>query len=459
MNQFGLIIQETTAGSNQQFVSDHLDINSPEIKETITDERTLASQLANLSDVYSVQVTNNYKVYSLIVTNLTDFLGRSGYYAIRLYGPKGAKLSNFENILANIKNKFINYSKSNSLNNQNYDDILSSILTGESDKKGIVTVRNNFNCYYYFDEANSTLSTVFNTRGVHLVHKIYAFNKTKALNESIAISSGLKPFSQINAAHKEISIVNNYGVLNELKINDQLVDFNPNDSEFNLLCQNNDRIIYNTIDDKTYKPITSNFIIIEKKFIAPPKQQNTYSSSNNNKKKKNQNPYAMYFVIAFMVLIIGGGVYKILPPENDPTNKPHGPEVVNTDTIQETPSPPKEIKFVEQPYNTSDKEYITSYNVELSKFKFVFANNEWVYIAIKSPGGIMKFSKSILDKFTLTSEEKENFIKKLEKISGHKILDEITEQVKNTKVKNRKEENKKRKTEGKSGETDNNDFG
>ena len=57
MNQFGLIIQETTAGSNQQFVSSHLDINSPEIKETITDERTLASQLANLSDVYSVQVT------------------------------------------------------------------------------------------------------------------------------------------------------------------------------------------------------------------------------------------------------------------------------------------------------------------------------------------------------------------------------------------------------------------
>jgi hypothetical protein len=106
MNQFVIIIQETTAGSNQQFVSTHIDINSPEIKGTITDERTLASQLANLSDVYSVQVTKNYKVYSLIVTNSTDFIGRSGYYAIRLYGPKGINLSNFENILANIKEKY-----------------------------------------------------------------------------------------------------------------------------------------------------------------------------------------------------------------------------------------------------------------------------------------------------------------------------------------------------------------
>ena len=111
MNQFGLIIEETTAGSNLQFVSSLLDINSPEIKETLTDERTLASQLANLSDVYSVQVTKNYKVYSLIVTNLTDFLGRSGYYAIRLYGPKGVNLTNFENILANIKEKYNNYTK------------------------------------------------------------------------------------------------------------------------------------------------------------------------------------------------------------------------------------------------------------------------------------------------------------------------------------------------------------
>jgi len=59
MNQFGLIIQETTAGSGQQFVSSHLDLNNPEIKETITDERFIATQLANLTDVYSVKITNN----------------------------------------------------------------------------------------------------------------------------------------------------------------------------------------------------------------------------------------------------------------------------------------------------------------------------------------------------------------------------------------------------------------
>jgi hypothetical protein len=446
MNQFGLIIQETTAGSNQQFVSSHLDINSPEIKETITDERTLASQLANLSDVYSVQVTKNYKVYSLIVTNLTDFLGRSGYYAIRLYGPKGVNLTNFESILANIKEKYNNYTKSNTLNNQNYEDILSNILIVENDRKNFVAIKSTMNCFYYFDDANSTLSTVFNTKGVNLVHKIYAFNKNKAVNESIALSSGLKPFSQINASQKEINLINNYGVLNELKINDQLIDFNPNLTEFNILCQTNDVVVYNAKDDKTYKNITNNFIAIEKKFVPRTETKKSYSSSNQRKNKNNAN--AMYLIVGLMVLVIGGGIFYFLnQDENTLVNE--NTEVNNTTNDQlnvpqrENDAISKKIKFEQNPYNnTSDFEYTTSYNDKLSKFKFVFAGNEWTFIEI-GKSGINKFFRTKLDKFDLTEEEKKSFIEELEKISGRKILEEGKNDNKSNDVVDKKAADKK----------------
>ena len=424
MNQFGLIIQETTAGSNQQFVSAHLDINSPEIKETITDERTLASQLANLSDVYSVQVTKNYKVYSLIVTNLTDFLGRSGYYAIRLYGPKGVNLTNFESILANVKEKYNNYTKSNSLNNQNYEDILSSILIIENDRKNIVSLKSAMNFFYYFDDANSTLSTVFNTKGVHLVHKIYAFNKNKAVNESIALTSGLKSFSQINASQKEINVINNYGVLNELKINDQLIDFNPNLTEFNVLCQNTDTVVYNAKEDKTYKTITNNFISIEKKFVPRPQPQNTYHSSNNHKKKNNAN--AMYLILGLMVLVIGGGIFYYLNQNPLPTIEGEGYSTNPTgDSITLDKDTIKKIKFNERinPKN-KNKEYTTNYP-KLKKYVFSYGgNNKWSFSNTEGRNIMGDFYKKTLDDFNdLTSEEKISFIKALEEISEHKISD------------------------------------
>ena len=426
MNQFGLIIQETTAGSNQQFVSAHLDLNNPEIKETITDERTLASQLANLSDVYSVQVTKSYKVYSLIVTNLTDFLGRSGYYAIRLYGPKGVNLTNFESILANIKEKFNNYTKSNTLNNQNYDDILSSILIVENERKNIVALKSTMNFFYYFDDLNSTLSTVFNTKGVHLVNKIYAFNKNKAVNESIAVTSGLKSFSQINASHKEINIVNSYGVLNELKINDQLVDFNPNLTEFTLLCQNNDVLVYNSKDDKTYKTITNNFISIEKKFVRIPHPSGPKTNSNSYNKPKN--PNVNFVIVGLMVLILGGGIYTITkggdnenppvvikPPINDDTDKG-----VTVDKGGSEVKTSKEINFeIYKKKINGNTVYVSKYS-KLNKYIFCFGGNKWSFSKKNNTMGDF-YIEDIDDKLGLDAEEKKSFIKNLEEISKHEL--------------------------------------
>lgn len=426
MNQFGLIIQETTAGSNQQFISTHLDINSPEIKGTITDERTLASQLANLSDVYSVQVTKNYKVYSLIVTNSTDFIGRSGYYAIRLYGPKGINLSNFENILANIKEKYNHYTKTNTLNNQSYEDILSSILLGGKDRKNIVSIKNSMSYFYYFDDANSNLGAILNTNAVHLVHKIYAFNKNKAVDESIALTTGLKSFSQMNASQKEISVINNWGLLNDLKINDQSIDFNPNLTEFNIICQNNDVVLYNAKDDKSYKTITNNFISIEKKYIAPPRPPKTPDGIG--PRPVADNPYTMYLILGLMVLLIGGGIFYIFRPEKE------GPEILDDklkvvhDTIQTATSSDNFVVVV-QKYKKGDNQYTFPNYQPLKDLTFVYTKGEWSFCK-KNETNLKPFYRNTLDVYQLPHEEKDSILKKLKENSKHEIKEKREEKEK-----------------------------
>ena len=71
----------------------------------------VATKLSNQSDVYAVQLTKNFRVYSLIVTNVSDFVGGAGFYAIRLYAPKENPLNNFVVILDDLKNKYLDYNR------------------------------------------------------------------------------------------------------------------------------------------------------------------------------------------------------------------------------------------------------------------------------------------------------------------------------------------------------------
>ena len=431
MNQFGLIIHETTAGSNLQFFSSHLDVNSLEIKETITDERTLASQLANMSDVYAVQITKNFKVYSLIVTNHTDFLGRSGFYAIRLYGPKGVNLTNFENILASIKDKYIADTKSNNINNQNYDGILSSILIIENDRKEFISLKNNVNCFYFFDENTSTLSTVFNTKGIHLVHKVYAFNKAKAVPENLAVSSGLKSYSLINTSQKEINIVNNHSILKVLRINNQNVDFNPNVSDFNLICQTSDSVLYNTTDDKNFRQIANKFVSIERKYVPRSEPRPTPSYSGNKKSFWEEN--GIYLSILFITIIMAGGSYYYFKI-NKSSDKDHHENNLNSQSNEDlgtTDSIPKAEKTFELLVENSDSLYKTKYQ-NLEKYRFGFKDKKWEYKNVeKSPNakdGFTAFYKESLDDIIKANSlsnfdkaKKEEFLKNLEEVSSHPI--------------------------------------
>lgn len=426
MNKFGLIIEETTAGSNFQFISSHLDRTTPEIKETLTDERTLAAQLANLSDVYSVQITKNFKVYSLIVTNLTDFLGRAGYYAIRLYAPKNVNLTNFENILASVKEKYGNYTKSNTLNSQNYDDILSSILVIENERKNFIALKSQVNSFYYFDEYNPALSTVFNAKGTNLVNKLYAFNRNKAVPENVALNAGLKLFSTINTSQKEINVINNHGILKDLKINDQLVDFNPNLSDFLLLCMVNDSVTYNTSDDKTFKVVTNTFVSIDKKYISKPK-----AKENTSHKRKNKSfieEYGMYLILFLMVGLISGGWFFFLRKDtisNDNVN-----QQINGDSNQSASETSNTVDSTMLSFeiddSTKDSVFKTNYE-KLKDFRFRFYKG-WQFQKIDPNGSIDNKKWKPIEKETLNNafklkgeQERNDFTNKLGSISKHEL--------------------------------------
>ncbi|MFV8393190.1 hypothetical protein [Flavobacterium sp. LB2P6] len=442
MNQFGLIIHETTAGSNLQFISRHLDVNSPEIKETITDERTLASQLANMSDVYAVQITKNYKVYSLIITNHTDFLGRSGFYAIRLYGPKGLNLMNFEKNLSDIKDRYIADTTSNNLNNQNYDDILSSILIVENNRKDFISLKNNANCFYYFDGNTSTLSTVFNTKGINLVHKVYAFNKTQAVPENIALSTGLKSYSQINTSQKEINIVNNYSILKELKINNENIDFNPNVSDFNLICQSSDSVLYNTTDDKNFRQIANNFISIERKYVPRSAPRPTPSHGGNKKTFWEEN--GIYLGILLLTVMIAGGSYYYFEVNN--SSAKYQQENYSNSQSNKNLEPNDSISKSENTFEllieNRDSLYKPKYQ-NLEKYRFRFKDEKWEYKnndkAPNAKDGYTDFYKETIDNIikanpssNFDKNKKEEFLKNLKEESGHPIKNRAVQVEENT---------------------------
>ena len=127
MNSFGLIIQRTNAGFSDVFISDNLKEirNNNEIDKTAKDEREFSTRLANQSEVYTLQITTNYRVYSLVNTDITDFVGGAGFYAIRLYTPKKYPSANFEENLQLINKKYLEYERNGTpKNSQDYNILL-----------------------------------------------------------------------------------------------------------------------------------------------------------------------------------------------------------------------------------------------------------------------------------------------------------------------------------------------
>lgn len=417
MNPFGLIIQETTSGLNVQYASQGLDINLPEIKETITDERMLASQLANQSDVYSIQITKNYKVYSLIVTNITDFVGRAGFYAIRLYTPKSLNLINFESILETINQKYLGFKNNGPIHNQDYSDILSTILQLPDENNNFIGMPNKVTYFYYFDPTNTNLSTVFNVPAVHLTGKIYAFNNQKSADKNIALQSGLQSFNSLNHSIKRIQIDTN-GILKELKINEKSIEFNNFIPNVNLICNNEDVITYNTIDDKNFRQITNSYISLQRKHIPPLRMQPVLKEKSI--WKKYENPI-LISVCTLLIITIGYVGYTEFYPDKpqDPVNTTGSVAKAEPEkkSVQDTTVTFK--KFVNPNPGRKDSIYKSDYE-HFKKYSFIFAGTKWSYNDLSNQT-YRDFNLETIANFKLSKNDGILLVNELKKASGKEI--------------------------------------
>ena len=427
MISIGLIIQETRSGLENQYTSDHLDARTTEISTTLTDERLLATQLANHSNVYSVQITKNYKVYSLIVTNVSDSFGRAGFSAIRLYVPIESIINDIETCLLSIKESYVQFKISNSLNLQNYNSILSSILFKSEVSQIYVCLKSKEDAVVYLESNASALNSVLENKNCNLFNKVYIFDKTKAANIDIAIKQGLILFSNLDIKAREIEISDPNSILKHIKINHVKLEFDINSKELIVLSNREDVISYNTSEDDTYKTINSSYYIIKKKQKPPPVIVH---------KQEEDAPkfplLSIFLVLGFMVVLFGVGVwYLFFNDDKTVTVVNNFPRETTKDssTIQDTSSHSQttlheELNFIKDSAQGDSMIFKTNFS-KLQKYRFTFIENKWFFKNVESEKKYEEFfTESVTTIFKLDSiklSQKDDFLKKLEIISGNRI--------------------------------------
>jgi hypothetical protein len=320
MNTLGLIIQRTNAGFSDVFISNNLKEirNTYEIENSAIDERKYSTRLSNQSDVYTVQLTQNYKVYSLVKTNITDFVGGAGFYAIRLYIPKKYVLSDFEERLNLLNKKYIEFEKNGtSKNSQDYSELLKLESDLNPNHQEFISLKSNENAFCLYDSNNTNLDNLFNTKNISLYNKIYAFNRDKTVSPEIIKSLGLVEFNSSVNYIREVFINNPFKVLNELKINTVSLEFKRELTEFSVVLKTGDILEYNTTDNTKFKIVTGLNEIIEKKQIAHFKPINQPKNKKNGFWEEN----GIYLAILLLTFILAGGTWYYFERETVTNNK------------------------------------------------------------------------------------------------------------------------------------------
>jgi hypothetical protein len=302
-----LVIQETTAGLNNQFVSENIDINNDSIKSSLKDERMLAAQIANQSVVYSVQILDRYKVYSAIYTDIADFTGRSGYYSIKIYTQRDTIIRNLISLHKEIKNAYLHFKATNQINSQNYDSILSNAtLQGQGI---IVCPKAEKTCFLQYNNLQEVESTLNNLK-VYSIDKLYLFDAEKALKTETILGQGLINFNTLADNLDAFEVDNSTMILRSLFIGEKQFSASNFPETFRAFRKRNDAISYLTTDnsEKQNGVLQSGILIIKKKvvpvFTPPP----TKPKSPYNEYKKPQKSIFEKFqipIISIMILFLG----------------------------------------------------------------------------------------------------------------------------------------------------------
>lgn len=428
MNSLKIIIQATKSdkGLENEYSSFHPDQENLEVRSTIDDERDIPKKAGD-KDAFSIQITKNYRVYSLII-GTSDVGGRPGFYSIRLYGPKNVNLKNFEDILYQIKEKYLSYPSTKTQQSQNYDEILSAIVP-EVNTSNFIFFKNSENYVCYYDNVSSSLATIFNSKGVHLTNKLYAFQRPKEGQSSI---SEFRSFDELTNKLKEIEISGELRLLNEIKINNQRVEFDNRQKEITLLCYK-DNIIDYILSDEGIRKIDrlTGSINIERKYITPmPRPYRVDKPA----KRSFSDQYGGLILGCLMSFIIGcAGCYFLFSENYYPfevfqaefdtnggnTTSEHKNELSELDTITFSARGEGTTYVADQP--------------RFSNYSFKYAANRWSYRNNDKSNNDHDFYSTSLDNFEykvkkFENKDKKNLIKALVQASGHEVIDKpITE--------------------------------
>jgi hypothetical protein len=422
-NQLSIIIQGTTAGLNNIYISPNLDITNSNIVETLKDERILAAQIANQSTVYSVQTINEYKVYSLIITNITDFTGRSGYYAIKLYSHIDYNVKNVTSLLNQINDKYIAFKESNDLNNQDYNDILNqATLTIQNRIISNKLISTAYVRYYEIENVEHNI----NNQIIYAVEKLYLFDHEKALNEEQINAQGLVNFENFQKQVKSFQVNNTAGVLKKLIVNGKELNQTSFPETFMSFMKKNDTVSYKTSDDTNTKTAlinTNNILEIKRKIIDYKKPGVKVPV-----KPKGTSPVQKALIIV-LIFGFGIGLYLFLTHEEPqviiPTQTKYEPEVKKDESV---------FKFTDTTINIehlvfkNSSIYTSNFNEQLAERYIVKKQESDTCFIVKkqkisNPGpGVLK--KSDFSFLEIDSNKTEVFTKELFEKCGCNVVDD-----------------------------------
>ncbi|MGV4413227.1 hypothetical protein [Chryseobacterium sp. T1] len=261
--------------------------------EGVQDEREVA-QISHRSFMYSLFNNSSFKIYSYINSNVVDKSGRNAFYAIRLVISQNSKILDVQDALGRINEKYLSFLETNNLHNQNYDDILNSVVI-EEEKQLILVPQTEKAKFYHYMDGFSKINDLINSEGLKSFEKVYFFDQNTAVDSSNAETLGLK---KATSSSVKIKVNNPDNYLEAIKVNDQEVNFNRK-SEFSILCKNSDKITYKEVGDKKWKNLIGNQLEVRKPYV-PEKPKRTIQTSSKSA------PIGNYILIGALGLILGG---------------------------------------------------------------------------------------------------------------------------------------------------------
>jgi hypothetical protein len=435
MNIAGLIIHGTKDGVDNLFVSDNFKeiSKNSEIEKTLSDEREFSTRLAKQSHVYSIQLTTNFRVISLIATDVFDFLGRSGFFAIRLYTPKNHPSIDFQALLQQINKRYIELERDGiQRNNQDYSDLLNYELPLAENQQNYLAIKNNDQAFSLYIPNEDNLNSLFNHKAVELFDKVYVFNKERAVSSEIIKSLGLKSFEEAKD-YKEIYVNNQYRILKELKVNNNSIEFNRNNSEFTILLRNSDLIEYNTTQEPQFKQANGSIINVAKKYEAPAPP---LKPPRGPRKKSFLNEYGVYLLMLVMISVLGFASWYFVF-DGDKVLETEVPIGLKDTTINDNPviNDSLKIDFIIDTTAKDSNVYLTNYP-KLNKYRFRIDNKKWSYKNTEGKNKYVAFYQSTLndinkvDSLSFNQDKKNEFLKSLAKMGKQEVLKKKVDSVK-----------------------------